>query len=217
MCKENLELYDKFRVCPKEAQKPISAGRLKGMTDINPMWRIKALTEAFGPCGIGWTTKILNTWIDEGSDGERIANVHIALRIKYNGEWSEPIEGIGGAMQISSERNGLHTDDECYKKAYTDAMSVACKALGIAADVYWSRDPESKYQTASPAPEEQPPAPPAPPIICKDCGKTITDDMAARTQKAFGVTLCKECGMIRHNLMQAMNEANQKLGDTENG
>lgn len=201
MCKENLELYDKFRVCPKEAQKPIAAGRLKGMTDINPMWRIKALTEAFGPCGIGWTTKILNTWIDEGSDGERIANVHIALRIKYNGEWSEPIEGIGGAMQISSERNGLHTDDECYKKAYTDAMSVACKALGIAADVYWSRDPESKYQTsAEPTP---PPPPPAPLLVCNDCGKPIDSSMAARTEKAFGLTLCQECGMIHHKLMQA--------------
>ena len=50
---EDLELYEKFRVVPNEAKKTITAGRLKGKTDINPMWRIKALTEAFGPCGIG--------------------------------------------------------------------------------------------------------------------------------------------------------------------
>ena len=50
----NLELYDSFREVPQEAKKPIAAGRLKGMTDINPMWRIKVLTERFGPCGIGW-------------------------------------------------------------------------------------------------------------------------------------------------------------------
>lgn len=53
--------------------------------------------------------------------------------------------------------------------------------------------------------------------VCTDCGKPIDKAMAARTEKAFGATLCKDCGMIRHNLVQAMNEANQKLGDTENG
>ena len=33
----NLELYDSFREVPQEAKKPIAAGRLKGMTDINPL------------------------------------------------------------------------------------------------------------------------------------------------------------------------------------
>ena len=47
----NLDLYDKVRAVPKEAQKQISGGRLNGMTDINPMWRIKTLTEQFGVCG----------------------------------------------------------------------------------------------------------------------------------------------------------------------
>ena len=34
--------------------KRISGGSLNGMTDINPVWRFQALTEAFGPCGFGW-------------------------------------------------------------------------------------------------------------------------------------------------------------------
>ena len=38
----------------------------------------------------------------------------------------------------------VHIDDEAYKKAYTDAISVACKALGFAADVYYRED-ETKY------------------------------------------------------------------------
>ena len=50
----NLELYEAFRAVPETAQKTIKGGRLNGMTDINPMWRIKTLTERFGPCGIGW-------------------------------------------------------------------------------------------------------------------------------------------------------------------
>ena len=46
----NLDLYNKVRTVPPEAQKKITGGRLNGMTDINPMWRIKALTEQFGIC-----------------------------------------------------------------------------------------------------------------------------------------------------------------------
>ena len=51
---ENMDLYNVLRDVPNIAKKAITAGRLKGMTDINPMYRIKALTEEFGPCGIGW-------------------------------------------------------------------------------------------------------------------------------------------------------------------
>ena len=56
---DNLEIYNSLRQVPQNAQKPIQAGRLKGMTDINPMWRIKALTEQFGPCGIGWKVEVI--------------------------------------------------------------------------------------------------------------------------------------------------------------
>ena len=50
---DNLKLYNAVRSVPAEAQKKINGGRLKGMTDINPMWRIKTLTEQFGVCGVG--------------------------------------------------------------------------------------------------------------------------------------------------------------------
>ena len=32
---------------------------------------------------------------------------------------------------------------------------------------------------------------------CADCGKSVDSNMAARTQNAFGVCLCKECGIKR--------------------
>ena len=32
---------------------------------------------------------------------------------------------------------------------------------------------------------------------CTECGKTVDADMAKRTQKAFGVVLCKDCGLKR--------------------
>lgn len=141
--KDNLMIYSMVRDVPKEAQKPIVAGRLKGMTDINPMWRIKILTEVFGAAGFGWYTEVLNKWIDN-SEKEAVAWVEINLYVKQNDEWSKPIYGIGGAKFIAQERSGAYTDDEAYKKAYTDAISVACKALGVGAAIYWSKD-STKY------------------------------------------------------------------------
>ena len=143
---DNLMIYNIVREVPPEAKKNIAGGRLKGMTDINPMWRIKKLTEVFGVCGIGWKYEIVDRWIETAMAKDEItANVIINLYIKAeNGEWSEPIPGIGGSMLVASESKGLYVNDECYKMALTDAISVACKALGMGADVYWNKD-TTKY------------------------------------------------------------------------
>lgn len=144
---ENLELYNKVRAVPSEAQKIIGGGRLKGMTDINPMWRIKTLTEQFGIVGFGWFYTIEKQWIEQSATGEHAAFCNINLFIKIDGEWSAPINGTGGSMFITNESKGKYTDDECFKKALTDAISVACKAIGIGADVYWNKD-KTKYDAA---------------------------------------------------------------------
>ena len=139
----NLELYERVRAVPDDAKKPINAGRLKGMTDINPMWRIKKLTEEFGPCGIGWWTKVTDRWTETVGD-ETCAFVDLELYIKVGDEWSKPITGSGGSKLATKERSGIYVSDECYKMAETDALSVACKKLGIGADVYFSAD-RTKY------------------------------------------------------------------------
>lgn len=137
---KNLSIYDSVRVVPDEAKKPILAGRLKGRTDINPMWRIKCLTEQFGVCGVGWKYSITKQWLEKGGGHEVAAFVNIDLHIKVDGQWSEAIPGTGGNSFIANEKNGLYTSDECFKMALTDAISVACKALGVGADVYWEND-----------------------------------------------------------------------------
>lgn len=139
----NLEIYEKVRAVPDEAKKTIGGGRLKGMTDINPMWRIKKLTELFGACGIGWYVSDVTFDVRQCND-ETVVNCTGLLHTKPNGEWSDPIFGIGGSKLTVKETNGFYVDDEAYKKAYTDMLSVACKALGIGADVYWSKD-STKY------------------------------------------------------------------------
>lgn len=151
--KSNLDLYNRIREVPKEALKTIVAGRLKGMSDINPMWRIKKLTEEFGVCGFGWRYEILKMWNENGGNGVVSSFVHINLYVKMDGEWSEAIQGVGGSSFVTNEKNGLYTSDECYKMALTDAISVACKALGIGADVYWDKD-TTKYNKIDPQPEQ---------------------------------------------------------------
>lgn len=151
----NMEIYNKVRNVPDTAKKTINAGRIKGMTDINPMWRIQTLTEQFGMCGIGWKYEITEKSIKEGADGCMCAFVDINLYVrdaKTGGPWSDAIPGTGGSQFVSVERNGKYTNDECFKMALTDALSVACKALGVGADVYWSAG-RTKYDRSEPETE----------------------------------------------------------------
>lgn len=141
---ENLSIYNAVRKVPAEAQREIKGGRLSGKTDINPMWRIKTLTEQFGVCGFGWRYEITKQWIEKADNGEIAAFVNIDLFIKQGGEWSAAIPGNGGSMFVAQESKGPYVSDECFKMALTDAISVACKALGVGADVYWEKD-STKY------------------------------------------------------------------------
>ena len=146
---DNLRFYNQMRECPKEALKAITDGKLKGKSDINPMWRIKVLTETFGPVGFGWYIEPVERWI-ETFDKQATAWVAINLFVRdpESGEWSKPIYGLGGSMQNGSGVGEGRINDEAFKMAETDAISVACKKLGIAADVYWNSD-NTKYTKAT--------------------------------------------------------------------
>lgn len=149
---DNMVIWQALENTPKEAQKEINAGRLKGFTDINPMWRLKKLTEAFGPCGIGWKYEIVSSNVMPGANDEVAAFVNILLYYKQDGKWSEGVPGLGGSMFVAKESKGMHTSDECFKMALSDAIGTACKALGMSADIYFSKD-RSKYTEAQDAPE----------------------------------------------------------------
>lgn len=150
----NMELYELGREVPNEAKKPITAGRLKGFTDINPMWRIKRLTEMFGPCGIGWWYEITDKRMEAGANSEMCVFVDIKLFYRWGDTVSQPVYGTGGSSFVAKEKNGMYTSDECFKMALTDAISVAVKAIGVGADVYYAKD-RDKYSN----PEEPDRAP----------------------------------------------------------
>lgn len=202
----NLEIYEACRAVPNEAKKPITGGRLNGKTDINPMWRIKKLTETFGPCGIGWWYEISGQWLERYDNGEIAAFCDIQLYYKWGNEVSKPIPGTGGSMFAVKEKNGIYVDDEAYKKALTDAISVACKAIGIGADVYWGAD-ASKYDKPKEAPPKLSEVKRSEELHnkCERCGKgilsykgadgkTVSIEKHCKGSKAkFGQVLCLDC------------------------
>jgi len=157
---KNMEIWNKAKQPPASALKEIKGGRLKGMSDINPQWRFQVMTEIFGSCGIGWKYTIERTWTERGSEGQVAAFAEISLyTVNSIGDWGYPVPGIGGSMFISNEKNGQYTNDEAFKMALTDALGVAMKALGVAADIYAGKWDGSKYTGSTTVSEPDPTSP----------------------------------------------------------
>lgn len=208
---EKMEIYEQSRVCPENAQRQIQAGKLRGKTDINPMWRLKKLTELFGPCGTGWKIDNASFWTTPGANGEVVAWCSLELRYATENGWSDPLFGIGGSMLVDTQKGNLTTNDDAYKMAYTDAISVACKSLGMAADIYWQQD-RTKYDRPL-EPQEKPR------IVCQRCGKPImgyngkagkftAKQIAGESMKAYHSNLCWNC-------MKAVKKAQAEQAQVE--
>lgn len=153
---DNLKYWNTFNQPPKSALKQIDAGRMKGKTDINPQWRYKAMTETFGACGSGWKFTVDRMWTEHGANGEVFAFVNVSVYIKIDGSWSDAIQGNGGSVLVVNESKGLHSDDDAFKKATTDALSTAMKMLGVGADIYAGGWDGVKYKNENPLADLKP-------------------------------------------------------------
>lgn len=202
---DNLSLYNRLRAVPEEAKKPIAAGRLKGMTDINPMWRFKALTEAFGPCGVGWWYTVDKKELVQ-SEATKQTAAFVDVTLYYidpeSGHESKGLPGTGGASFVANEKNGPYMNDECYKMALTDAISVAAKPLGLGADVYFARgcgetkyngrgEPQTPPRTVTPPFQRAEPAPAEPVGVCSTCNKPLYNYTDGARKN--GVLYCNDC------------------------
>lgn len=141
----HLDIWHKVKQVPPQFLKPIGFGKLKGKSDINPQWRLMAMTQAFGQVGHGWTYRIVRTWSEPHPNGSVMCFAEVAVKTKIDGEWGEEFGGIGGSEIIESNKNGLQSNDDGYKMAVTDALSVAFKAVGVASDIYLGNFDGVKY------------------------------------------------------------------------
>jgi hypothetical protein len=147
---KSIELFRAQAKPPQEALKPIIGGNLKGLSDINPQWRIEALTETYGLYGVGWFVQVKETTtVDVPDTHEKMLFLTLELYVR---DWSLPDEykwfgpaiGIGGDFLIIKDKNGIHGNDEAYAMAMTDALGKAAKLIGVANDIYRGKF-DSKY------------------------------------------------------------------------
>jgi len=140
----NTELWDKLgKTDPAHTKEFTRGGGFKG-TAIKPMWSYKRMTEEFGPCGKGW-----------GINAPSFELVTVAeevlvycTAIVWYGDRDTITVGVGGDKVAGKNKYGVTTDDEAFKKAFTDAVTNALKMIGVGADVHMGMFDDNKYVNA---------------------------------------------------------------------
>lgn len=138
---EKTALWDKLgKTDPKHTKDFTRGGGFRG-TAIKPMFSYRRMTEEFGPCGQGWG-------IGEPSFQVVIAGeetlVYCTVSIWYE-KREQTVFGVGGDKVAGKNKYGVQTDDEAFKKAFTDAVTNALKLIGVGADVHMGMFDDSKY------------------------------------------------------------------------
>lgn len=143
------ERYQKVEYPWRWALDPIQGGKLKNFTAIDPQWRIEAMTEVYGLCGIGWKYEVDPPIIQDTPSGEKLIFMLVRLYIRdgATNEWSAPIFGAGGDKIVAKNKNGLESKDEALKACLTDALGNAMKHIGVAAAIYRGEFDGNKYRT----------------------------------------------------------------------
>ena len=146
MSSMNTAIWDNLgRTDPAHVKSFQRGGGFRG-TAIKPMWSFRRMTEEFGPCGEGWGVNEPSFQVVPGTDGEVL--VYCTVSIYYrNGEHNIPhtVYGVGGDKVVVKNKYGLSSDDEAFKKAFTDAITNALKLIGVGADVHMGLFDDSKY------------------------------------------------------------------------
>lgn len=150
----NMDIWNKLSVTDREHTKEFKrSGGFSG-TAIKPMYAIQKMTELFGVCGKGWGYNKPEYQIVDGTDGQKL--VYCTVEAWF----SEPgipgtlgeaygqryyFSGVGGDFIVVKQSSGLRSDDEAFKKAFTDALMNAMKHIGMSADVHMGQFDASKY------------------------------------------------------------------------
>jgi len=143
---DNLAIWNKLgKTDPKHTKSFTRGGGFSG-TAIKPIYTDQKMTETFGPCGTGWGFTEPQFQLVNGSEGQVAVYCWLSLwYVKEDGSRSDLIPGVGGDFVVKKFKSGLSTDDEAFKKAFTDAIGNAMKHLGMSADVHMGLFDDSKY------------------------------------------------------------------------
>jgi hypothetical protein len=211
---ETLKIWEAVRTPPKDALKEIKGRRFRG-TDIDPMWRIFAMTQQFGPCGDRWGFEITGDEIIGPLDPSGQV-LHVAsVEVWYPGENGDrvTVPGRGATYLVAKESGGLYLDDEAHKKSVTDALGFALKHLGVAADVYMGRLEGSKYQGLERGATDQQVAQRRDEVLKEVYGASLHATTMKRVSAIVGLDEREQKRMIWHTLTGTV-AADYKVGET---
>lgn len=134
------------RTDPKHTKQFSRSGGFKG-TALKPIWIVQRLTEQFGPVGTGWGMNEPQFQVVPAGDEVMVYCTVGCWIAKQPGDESYPavFYGVGGDKVLGKNKYGLQSDDEAFKKAFTDAVGNAFKFLGVGADIHMGQFDDSKY------------------------------------------------------------------------
>lgn len=139
---DNMRVWNKLsKSDPAHTKGFKRAGGFSG-TAIKPIWAIKMLTEIFGPVGIGWGHGKPDFTLVPADGGEILVYCTVEC---WHTSRENSFYGVGGDKAVAKNKNGLFTDDEAFKKAFTDATMNAFKSAGVAADIHMGLFDDDKY------------------------------------------------------------------------
>lgn len=141
----NTDIWESLGTTDPKATRAFDRGGFKG-TAIQPIWMVKRMTEQFGPCGTGWGVNEPQFQI-EHCEADTLVYCTVSV---WHGSQDNLLWGVGGDKVRQTFKKGQQgeytkTDDEAFKKAFTDAVSNALKYLGVGADVHMGLFDDSKY------------------------------------------------------------------------
>jgi hypothetical protein len=136
------DLWDRLgKTDPRHTKGFSRSGGFKG-TAIKPMYSFHRMTEEFGPCGQGWGVNQPSFQVVPGTEGEVLVYCTVSV---WHGDRANLVFGVGGDKVVVKYSSGLKSDDEAFKKAFTDAITNALKLIGVGADVHMGLFDDSKY------------------------------------------------------------------------
>ena len=131
----NMELWNKVCETDPAHTKKVTFGR--GFTAIDPMYQIMKATEQFGPAGKNWGWNI--------ADIKFMPTDQVAILVEL---WFEDKENKiyqWGQCSLFTDKGKTKPDEDCMKKATTDAITKCLSYLGFNADVFLGKFDDNKY------------------------------------------------------------------------
>ena len=192
----NLALWESVQATDPDFTKSFSrSGGFRG-TAINHTYQQKRATQAFGPKGLGWGSRILDEKYAEGAPivhpqhgviGREVIHV-LRIELWYVREGQRgSVEAFGQTQFVGSNKHGVYTDEEAPKKSLTDAESKALASLGFSADVHLGLFDDSKYVndlSARVAEAERPKGPSLAELTAKVEAASNLDELKAAVAQA---------------------------------